>query len=129
MSSVSYLSKNISREYFDQQQARRGHELFNASGDVVNTLSSFCEKSEKKRLEREAAKIQELYAIRTVTALLKEKLIKHQRLRIDRSDMSKAQKYAKIGDEFNLRKELEIGYAVDTRDGVVSIQFYGFFQY
>lgn len=116
---TDYRSKTISRDFFEQQQTLRGgKELFNAAGDKINTLNSFIEKNDKKRREREAAKDKIAYAVRVVDALLKEKLEKHQRLRLQRSAMSNASKYAKIGDEINLRKELKSGYPVDRRDGV-----------
>lgn len=77
------------------------------------------EKTEKKRLDREAAKDKQQYAIRTVEALMATKLARQQKQRVERSDMSPASKFAKVGDEFNLRVELEEGYPVDDRDGVV----------
>lgn len=77
------------------------------------------EKTEKKRLDREGAKNKQQYAIRTVEALLEKKLARHQKQRIERSAMSEASKYAKVGDEFNLRVQLEEGHPVDQRDGVV----------
>lgn len=92
-----------------------------AAGDKVNTLNSFMEKTEKKRLDREAAKDKVQYAIRMVDDLLKQKLARHQRQRVERSPMSDASKFAKVGDEFNLRVQLEEGYPVDQRDGVVSV--------
>jgi hypothetical protein len=33
--------------------------------------------------------------------------------------MANASKYAKVGDEFNMRREVEDGYPVDRRDAVV----------
>lgn len=137
-------SKTISKEFFIQQQDRRGgSELYNgetckfkvsflltfelthfsAAGDKVNTLNSFMEKTEKKRLDREAAKDKVQYAIRTVEALMKEKLVRHQKQRVERSAMTNASKYAKVGDEFNMRKEIESGYPVDQRDPVVRSLF------
>lgn len=79
------------------------------------------EKTEKKRLDREAAKDKQQYAIRTVEALMAKKLVRQQKQRVERSAMSAASKFAKIGDEFNLRVQLEEGYPVDDRDGVVSV--------
>lgn len=115
----SYLSKTISKEYFEQkQQERGGSELYNAAGDRVNILNSFMEKTEKKRLDREAAKNKELYSIRTVEALMKAKLERHQKQRIEKSTMTDASRYAKVGDEFNMRREIENGYPVDGRDAV-----------
>lgn len=117
----SCLSKTISKEFFVQQQQQRGgQELYNVSGDRVNVLNSFMEKAEKKRLDRESAKEKVKYAVRVVDELLKDKLDRHQKQRVARSPMSNASKYAKVGDEFNLRVELEGGYPVDSRDGVVS---------
>jgi hypothetical protein len=83
------------------------------------------EKNEKKRLDREAAKEKVEYAVRMVNALLEDKLVRYQKKRIGLSPMSNASKFAKIGDEFHLRKELQDGYRVDCRDGVVSTVLYG----
>ena len=90
-----------------------------AAGNKVNTLNSFMEKNEKKRLDREAAKDKQHYNVRTVEALMKAKLLRHQKQRLEKSPMSDASKYAKTGDEFNMRLQLEAGYPVDCRDGVV----------
>lgn len=93
--------------------------LRSAAGDKVNTLNSFMEKTEKKRLDREAAKDKVHYAIRTVEALMKAKLVRQQKQRVEKSAMANASKYAKVGDEFNMRREIEDGYPVDRRDAVV----------